>query len=553
MTNLIAIALGPVQDFIAAARRSRDLWYGSYLLSEVAKAAARSLEHAGATLLFPYSDDASKDLVEGSDFTVANKLLALSDQPPSEICHKAKEVAQQQLEKAMRSAIQEAGRKKLRVDEELMAAQVKAFLEFSAVWVPYQPDQHQASRSQVELLLAARKTLRDFQPYKLGSSRPKSSLDGFRETILRPGQRPPGLFESNLKLNEHLDAIGLVKRLAKPFGNRRMPEFDSTIDVAARPYIHRIQGSQPFGEYWAFVEKHVGYKTSALLYEHESRQLFDQDEKDLSPEDLAALGTLSTIRNNIYERHCRPNPPYYAVMIGDGDFMGQTISGLRDGKENQAFSRALSRFAHEARELTRKHEGCPVYTGGDDVMALLPLHTVLDCAEECRQEFRQILASYPRVSFSAGIVIAHALEPLSDVLRLGRLAESRAKKLPGKDAVAFTLCPRSGATVEITGKWKDLIPLLRDISTSYLADNAQVKKLSLGFAHELREVLSRTPLQLDSVLKELTLVVAGKKQENEKALDLIERHGEDRSSLDSLARTMLVARAIYRSIKEARG
>lgn len=43
MSHLIIVHIGPVQDFIATARRSRDLWFGSWLLSELSKAAARSI------------------------------------------------------------------------------------------------------------------------------------------------------------------------------------------------------------------------------------------------------------------------------------------------------------------------------------------------------------------------------------------------------------------------------------------------------------------------------------------------------------------------------
>ena len=43
MNHLLQIAIGPVQEFIAAARRTRDLWFGSYLLSEISKAAALSV------------------------------------------------------------------------------------------------------------------------------------------------------------------------------------------------------------------------------------------------------------------------------------------------------------------------------------------------------------------------------------------------------------------------------------------------------------------------------------------------------------------------------
>jgi len=40
MKYLLICSIGPVQDFIATARRSRDLWYGSWMLSELAKSAA---------------------------------------------------------------------------------------------------------------------------------------------------------------------------------------------------------------------------------------------------------------------------------------------------------------------------------------------------------------------------------------------------------------------------------------------------------------------------------------------------------------------------------
>ena len=42
-TYLYVLAVGPIQDFIAAARRTRDLWFGSHLLSEICKAAAKQI------------------------------------------------------------------------------------------------------------------------------------------------------------------------------------------------------------------------------------------------------------------------------------------------------------------------------------------------------------------------------------------------------------------------------------------------------------------------------------------------------------------------------
>ena len=50
---IIELSFGPVQSFIASARRSRDLWAGSYILSEIARAAGKSLLAQGATMIYP--------------------------------------------------------------------------------------------------------------------------------------------------------------------------------------------------------------------------------------------------------------------------------------------------------------------------------------------------------------------------------------------------------------------------------------------------------------------------------------------------------------------
>jgi hypothetical protein len=44
--HVLLISLGPVQEFIASARRCRDLWFGSWVLSELAKAAAAGIVDA---------------------------------------------------------------------------------------------------------------------------------------------------------------------------------------------------------------------------------------------------------------------------------------------------------------------------------------------------------------------------------------------------------------------------------------------------------------------------------------------------------------------------
>lgn len=94
-THLLALTVGPVQDFIAAARRTRDLWFGSYLLSEVSKAAAKAVgDHVGINkLIFPAPNN-DADLQRGSPLNVANVILAeVGDSDPAPVAREAKEAA----------------------------------------------------------------------------------------------------------------------------------------------------------------------------------------------------------------------------------------------------------------------------------------------------------------------------------------------------------------------------------------------------------------------------------------------------------------------------
>jgi len=131
-----------------------------------------------------------------------------------------------------------------------------------------------------------------------------------------------------------------------------------------------------------------------------------------------------------YANDVRPNP-YFALLVADGDGMGAVIDYQTTISAHQALSQALSQFAHEVGEIVTNHEGALVYSGGDDVMAYLPLHTALDCARELAERFEEQMRDFKNQkekspTFSAGIVVAHHLEPLQDTLELARLAEKAA-------------------------------------------------------------------------------------------------------------------------------
>ena len=77
MRNLLIISLGPIQDFIAAARRCRDLWFGSWILSDLSKTVARTIAEKldRNALVFP-GVQYMGELDARSNTSVANKIVA---------------------------------------------------------------------------------------------------------------------------------------------------------------------------------------------------------------------------------------------------------------------------------------------------------------------------------------------------------------------------------------------------------------------------------------------------------------------------------------------
>ena len=115
--------------------------------------------------------------------------------------------------------------------------------------------------------------------------------------------------------------------------------------------------------------------------------------------------------------------------------------------------------------VEESHLGALVYSGGDDVLALLPLHTVVQCSKELADEFIKLMGGFQYIdedlkqiispSLSIGVAICHHLEPLSDALNLARAAEKIAKK-GNKNALAITLSKRGTGDRTISGSWKTL-------------------------------------------------------------------------------------------------
>ncbi|MCC3575783.1 MAG: type III-B CRISPR-associated protein Cas10/Cmr2 [Microcoleus sp. PH2017_40_RAT_O_B] len=209
---------------------------------------------------------------------------------------------------------------------------------------------------------------------------------------------------------------------------------------------------------------------------------------------------------------------WWAIVLADGDSMGKYVSGgkLKDYREyivqqeseqydnldellntkkrmgpatHVGLNRALLDFSNRlVPHITEKRFcGKVVYSGGDDVMAVLPLADLPEYLLSLRaawcgsqdpgKEFnhaaengdstgywqpKYLIEGLPNrplftmgegATMSAGIVIAHKSVPLPTVLEsLWTAEKERAKKLPGKDGLCFRVIYGGGNTLEAVMK-----------------------------------------------------------------------------------------------------
>lgn len=543
--HLLAIHIGPMQSFIAAARRTRDLWFGSWLMSELSKATAKAIDDIdGAELIFP-TPTKSGDLSPDSDFNVANRIVAIlpEGQKPSD-------VADKEAHRAMKERLEELGKQALNDVEKHLGgnyaqalAQILDLPEFYWVAVPLPSNDHyQEARATADALLSARKNTRTFAPVgDWASSRPKSSLDGLRESVIperfyagyrvsdeeKEKKRQKMYSSFRARAAEQLSGVDLLKRLGAVTNTEN--RFPSTSHMAATPFLQGLQDpSEELQALWktyykaleptikddeqvsrALFGNHplLGDADGSLLYES---RLIEYYEKEIPSEVKDAL--------QAFYKHQDVSPPltYYAILVGDGDSMGKTLDKLTTPDAHRDFSKTLAGFASEARKIVEDHGGAAIFTGGDDVMALLPLHTAVECAKELADTFTQKMKqalegkNVPVPTFSAGIAIFHHIEPLEDGLALARRAEKIAKAVDGKNALAVALDKRGGAERIAVGKWDALDQNLLTLQRFYRATPGLPK----GFAYQLRDAY----LELGGTSSQITALTQILQKEAERIL-----------------------------------
>ena len=518
MTHRIDLSIGPVQGFIAKSRRTRDLWGSSYLLAFLTAHAMRGVAKAGGEIVRPLVDRDPLYRWVRSDGTgdppsmgsLPNHFVAEVTSPDPGAVAKSGVRAMQEGWRRVCDAVWD----RFVADSvahgngtaDIWRRQIEQFWEVAWTVEPSQgPKSHH--RSNGLPFLARRKQWRSHrlppEPGDKCTVMPDfQELSGFVRSVGR-GIRQDKFWNRlrkrtggpiNLRDNERLCAIALVKRMFPLVSEMALgwkvdgAQWPSTVYMGAVPWIRETAAHAPdvagdyaakvkaaapktLGRPWMFTRLSnvdavgdfprldANWLHEKYLRDTHACPLEGEDADEVRSELLRALRALH--RSSGFSGTLGSPPSFYALLLADGDRLGGLLRELGPDGPN-VVSRALAKFTSEVPSLVRQHDGMAVYAGGDDVLAMLPVESALECAVSLSEHYRQAFRSHsgagtlpPRATLSAAVVFAHIRYPLGQVIEQAhRLLDEVAKDGNGRDSLAASVLKPSGLYCEWATTWR---------------------------------------------------------------------------------------------------
>lgn len=423
-TYYCIFAIGPVQSFIAASRKLEDLWGGSYLLSFLIQQTLQALksvednQQVQVDRIYPVVEEETEPspvanypnritfTLTGMEEDVRQVMTALQDHVLKEL----KRIAEWAVKEVFDTKIEQA---KARIQQLMKQAeeQVEQFLEVNWIAHPLAAgEQQSAARQEAERLFQALKAQRPVR---------NVTEKGLACTLY---QRMDALCaEEPLPT----DRYGQLKRKLVDTWSKRNEKYKP--NNSSEPDKARIRDNE--------------FLCAISLIRRVARDFF-KNEYEVGEDVFARYETVLNLGSR--------DDGYYAVLLMDGDNMGQFFNGGQDMV--RLTSAKLSHFAKKrVPAIVDEHNGVLLYAGGDDVLALFPVQSVLSAAYQLRMAFSHDTDGLPGATASAGIAIGHKRTPLQQMLTEARSLEKAAKNYTAADATeatknafALSVLPRSG-------------------------------------------------------------------------------------------------------------
>ena len=501
---VVSLGLIPVQEWIAEARRSRDLRAGSVILSHLmARVLWRLTSERGCEVDIRVPQEReegehrslSEDLAAAlaHDYGIPNRASGFLTAPDSaRIAEIFRGLGTEVVDRWQNIKTTHLERSKLGDDlHRALGADLPGYLEatvggsdcpFSLVWValPWSGEVQDRPRAleEVDRAYADVKRTRPVRGWVHGKPVGKCNQCGRREAVgpqesffdwrrfhEELAQNPAVARGTLLRPGERLCAVCLAKRSVgyrNPTGERRK-RFPSTGDVAIAPWSRAISRAG-LGSWLD------GIAATTLGREDLGRAVLESEEalwrehgasgNERLEELLAARRNLARAidQHNRERPHETPlaltSPRYLAVLCFDGDDMGRHLQ-----RDPEGAPRAMNDFGTRAGEaLAQLGEGQAgvFYLGGDEGLAMVPVTVALELAITLRRAFdRAWEAAAEQPTLSMGIALFEYSRPMGGAIRLARsaLEAAKARRDGGrKNALAIAVQTASGS------RWRHIEP-----------------------------------------------------------------------------------------------
>lgn len=342
---LLRVSIGPVQEFIIEARKTRDLHIGSRLLSLATCNSMKPIfdKYGRDFIIYPYlgNSNTCPDSIPNLYMTII---------PESELNSTVN-----QMEGSLRNFwndVAEKVRKKIPdfADLKLWSDQMHGHFYMNWVAIPITVEEleksYKSKVKDVQQFLDERKMTRTFAEWK-GDNIEKCVQCGHRECMpdeLFSKLRGNRKFKRRIKERERLCAVCLSKRLLdeSDIGLNKI-KFESVSDVSARPFKQLIGDNKAKKEIEYFlneinglreflVEKRVDeienlggewFYKEYFSYKFLKKQYGLEDTSELKNLSKKAHDALTKVYEGIGSEPCK----YYTIVSMDGDDMGKLMSG----------------------------------------------------------------------------------------------------------------------------------------------------------------------------------------------------------------------------------
>mgnify|MGYP000480597372 CR=1 FL=1 len=388
---LFLFTIGPVQSFIAQARKTQDLYAGSQLLADLVHCGLSWMKATGeenTQIIYPsYAVEESKKSQEMAILFSCN-LMTNTNSYPNRIVAVVTAADDEamlkygaRLEKIMRLSFSATAREHFdKIDgvkntnnlRDSMFAQIDNLLEVYWVAVPYYENNYQACFKELESQMGSIKNFRQIK--QLEETGRKCNVDGqYNVKVYRKSaeeadikrvrdkklfseenymvQQNDEILYRHIQPGEGLSAVSFFKRLYRCKKNEDQT-FPSTASIALMNVLENNEIKNLITKYKKnFLD--ISYDDQLLFEDNLNKDYFDKyeitdKEKTSLVQELPRLSKeLNAIKNKAKDLGL-PYSKQYALLRFDGDSMGKKLAKAASVKQHQDFSQLLIDFAKKA-------------------------------------------------------------------------------------------------------------------------------------------------------------------------------------------------------------